>query len=85
MFLLNLVMSGTLSLMWNIFNTLQLETALPQLNISPPANVIFIGDKFDEIVNFKLATKEQIYQYVTRYLVRDIQIDKDLPADQSND
>ena len=67
-------MSGALSLMWNIFNTLQLETALPRLAVSPPANVISMGEKFEDIVNFQVVDKEVIYEYLIGFLVVDVQV-----------
>jgi hypothetical protein len=68
-FCLNLVMSGTLQMMWNIFNTLQLITALPLLNVSPPGNVISVQESFDKIVNFEMIEKDTIYSWVVSPLV----------------
>ena len=50
--------------MWNIFNTLQLVTALPDLDVSPPGNVVSIDEEFKEIVNFKIVSKDQLYSWV---------------------
>ena len=56
--LLNIVMSGTLSQLWNIFNTMQLITALPMFAINTPGNIITMNTKFAEISNFKIVEKE---------------------------
>ena len=61
---LNLVLSGTLSQLWNIFNTMQLLTALPLLDINTPSNIIELSKKFEEIANFKIVEKEQLYDWI---------------------
>ena len=63
-FVVNLLLSGTLSQLWNIFNTLQLLTALPLFAINTPGNVIAMNTKFSEIANFKLVEKEQLYDWI---------------------
>ena len=50
--LLNLVLSGTLSQLWNIFNTLQLLTSLPLFQVNTPANVVAVHATFDELSHF---------------------------------
>ena len=62
--ILNIVLSGTLSQLWNIFNTMQLLTALPMFAINTPGNVLTINDKFSEISNFKIVEKEQLYDWI---------------------
>ena len=57
-FIINLLLSGTLSQLWNIFNTLQLLTALPLFAIKTPGNVIAMNKKFSEVANFKIVEKE---------------------------
>ena len=41
-FIINLLLSGVMSQLWNIFNTLQIILALPFLTVLMPANVVFI-------------------------------------------
>ena len=62
--ILNVVLSGTLSQLWNIFNTMQLLTALPMFAINTPGNVITMNERFSEIANFKIVEKEQLYDWV---------------------
>ena len=62
--LLNLVLSGTLSQLWNIFNTMQLLTALPLFAINTPGNIIELNRRFAEVSNFKIVEKEQLYDWV---------------------
>ena len=39
---LNLILSGVMSQLWNVFNTLQIITALPLLSVILPANLTFV-------------------------------------------
>jgi len=50
--------------MWNIFNTMQLISALPTFAVKTPANLETVHKSFDEIVNFKIIRKELIYDYI---------------------
>ena len=63
-FVVNLLLSGTLSQLWNVFNTLQLLTALPLFAINTPGNVIAMNSQFSEIANFKIVEKEQLYDWI---------------------
>ena len=47
-------LSGAFSMLWNIFNTLQLLMALKLLLVNLPVNVTFIFDFLDETVNFEV-------------------------------
>ena len=60
----NILLTGTLSQMWNIFNTMQLISALPNFAVKTPANLETVHKSFDEIVNFKIVSKELIYDYI---------------------
>ena len=51
-FILNLSLNGVMSQLWNIFNTLQIIIALPLLAVIMPANVLFVKDVMDQVVNF---------------------------------
>ena len=57
-FVINLLLSGTLSQLWNVFNTLQLLTALPLFAINTPGNVLAMNSQFSQIANFKIVEKE---------------------------
>ena len=61
---INLLLSGTLSQLWNIFNTMQLLTALPLFEINTPGNIIELNKNFSEVANFKIVEKEQLYDWV---------------------
>lgn len=41
-FIINLLLNGVMSQLWNIFNTLQILMALPLLSVLVPANVQFM-------------------------------------------
>lgn len=62
--ILNIILSGTLSQLWNIFNTMQLLTSLPMFSVKTPGNVITMNENFNEIANFKIVEKEQLYDWV---------------------
>ena len=51
-FILNLFLSGVMSQLWNIFNTLQIIMALPMLTVIMPANVLEVRTVLNDIVNF---------------------------------
>ncbi len=50
--------------MWNIFNTMQLLTAIPMFAINTPSNVLFLNDEISKISNFEIVKKEQVYDWV---------------------
>ena len=62
--LLNLVLTGTMTYLWNIFNTMQLISALPTFAIKTPSNIQTIHASFDEIVNFEIVSKEELYDWI---------------------
>ena len=61
---LHIVMRGAMSQMWNIFNTMQLLTAIPLFAINAPSNVIFLNEEINKIANFEIVKKEQLYDWV---------------------
>ena len=63
-FALNLVLNGVMSQLWNVFSTLQIITAMPLLSIVLPANVIFVFDIVDGVVNFSIIPKETIQEKI---------------------
>ena len=54
-------MSGILSILWNIFNTLQLIIGTELLAILMPANIVFSFDMLADTINFQLLPKEDLY------------------------
>ena len=58
--LLNLLLSGVMSQLWNIFNTLQIILSLPLLAILLPANVQLVCEVIDKIVNTALVDKQYL-------------------------
>ena len=43
---------------------MQLLTALPMFAINTPGNVLTMNGKFNEIANFKIVEKEQLYDWI---------------------
>lgn len=62
--ILHIVMRGAMSQMWNIFNTMQLLTAIPLFAINTPSNVLFLNEEINKISNFQIVKKEQLYDWV---------------------
>lgn len=58
---MQIFLSGALSLLWNIFNTLQLVIAMKLVLISMPANVELIYELIEETVNFQIIPKDDLY------------------------
>ena len=54
-------MSGILSILWNIFNTLQLIMGTELLAILMPANIVYCFEMLSDTVNFQLLPKEDLY------------------------
>lgn len=63
-FILNLFLSGVMSQLWNIFNTLQIILSLPLLAILIPANVALVCKVIDQIVNISLVDKQWLQDKV---------------------
>ena len=63
-FILNLLLNNVMSLLWNIFNTLQIIMALPMLNVLMPANVVFVQKILDDIVNFQVVDKKTLQETI---------------------
>lgn len=59
-FFLNLLFSGVMSQLWNIFNTLQIIMALPMLAVIMPVNIVLVMEALNEIVNFSIVDKATI-------------------------
>ena len=60
-FVVQFFLSGALSLLWNIFNTLQILLALEMLNLVMPANVTVFYNLIKDTVNFQLVPKDTLY------------------------
>ena len=61
---LQFALKGAISMLWTIFNTLQLILALPLLSIQAPSNVIFMVAAVTNIINFQPIKPQQIYDWV---------------------
>ena len=57
-------MSGILSMLWNIFNTLQLIMGTELLAILMPANIVYCFRLLVNTVNFQLIPKEDLYDTI---------------------
>lgn len=55
---LNLLLAGTFTQLWNIFNTMQLISAFPTFAVKTPSNLDNIHSSFDEMINFEIVNKE---------------------------
>ena len=75
-FFLNLLFSGVMSQLWNIFNTLQIIMALPLLAVLMPANVLLVMDALNQIVNFSVVDKEIINSKIVEPLFGDEEQEK---------
>ena len=60
--ILQFFLSGALSLLWNIFNTLQILLALNLLLVDLPANITLIRDFMYDTVNFQIIDKKVLYE-----------------------
>jgi len=50
-----------MSKLWAIFNTLQLISCLPLLNLKFPANVMTVQTEYQKILNLEIIPKETVY------------------------
>jgi hypothetical protein len=60
LFAIQMVASSALSLIWPVFNTLQLIGALEELKVKLSQQVIAVFDQFKAIVNMELLPKDEI-------------------------
>ena len=60
---LNLLLAGAFTQLWNIFNTMQLISAFPTFAVKIPSNLDNIHSTFDEMINFEIVNKEQLYDW----------------------
>ena len=52
------------TILWNIFNTLQIILALPLLTVVMPANVVMVQEVIDQIVNFSVLEESTVKEKV---------------------
>jgi len=55
---------GLMSKAWATFNTLQLITSLPLLQLDMPENVLTFQKEFEKIVNLEVIPKETVLYYL---------------------
>ena len=60
-FVMQIFLNGALSLLWNIFNTLQIIFSLNLLLVIFPANLAIYYDTLYAIVNFQIIPTDAIY------------------------
>ena len=53
-FILNLFLNGVMGQLWCMFNTLQIIMAMRYLKVTMPANINFVLETLDSIVNFSI-------------------------------
>jgi len=63
-FFLQVFLSVSMSMIWNIFNTLQIITNFPLLQVLMPANVMLVQSHYQSIVNMELVPKEALYEFI---------------------
>ena len=63
-FLLNFLLNGVMSQLWNVFNTLQIIMALPLLTVIMPANIIFVQKVVNDVVNFQVIDKQTLRETI---------------------
>ena len=63
-FILNLLLNGVMSQLWNVFNTLQIIMALPLLTVIMPANIIFVQKVVNDVVNFQVIDKQTLKETI---------------------
>ena len=61
---MQIIFNGAFSMLWNVFNTLQIILALPLLLVNFPGNSTTIIESLDNIINFELIPKEDIYDAI---------------------
>ena len=63
-FIVNLLLNGVMSQLWNIFNTLQIILLLPRLAVLMPANVELVSKVVQQIVNFSPVDKVWVQEQI---------------------
>lgn len=84
-FLLNFLLSGVMSFLWNIFNTMQIITSLPLLKVKLPANVDQLHKIVLGIANFEVIDKKTIYKDYAVKLLGLNDPDLQMAKDQENE
>jgi len=63
-FIANLMMSGSLSLLWGMINALQIISHLPYFNVYMPANAQIFYTFMNNISNFDVIPTDSIFQWL---------------------
>ena len=58
------LLNGALSLLWNIFNTLQIILAMELLALQIPANINMLTDLIKDIINLEVVPTEKLYDSI---------------------
>ena len=76
-------MSGAMSHVWNIMNTLQIINTFPLYNLKIPENVIQMSLAFATISNLEVVPKEKVYKWFIAYFADDPEV-TETPMDQED-
>ena len=60
---IQILLSGSLSILWGLINALQMIVHMPFLNIIIPVNAKLVYDMLYEMATFDIIPTEAIYQY----------------------
>ena len=63
-FTMQFVLNGALSLLWNIFNTLQIIMAMELLALALPANVNMLYNLLEDTINFQPVPADTLYDSI---------------------
>ena len=61
---IQILLSGSLSILWGLINALQMIVHMPFLNIIIPVNAKLVYDMLYEMATFDIIPTEAFYQYV---------------------
>ena len=61
---LQFILKGALSLLWNVFNTLQLIMALNLMQVVLTSNIMFTFELLEDTINLQVVPKDLIYDTV---------------------
>ena len=76
-------MSGAMSHVWNIMNTLQIINTFPLYNLKIPENVIQMSLAFATFSNLEVVPKEKVYKWFIAYFADDPEV-TETPMDQED-
>ena len=64
-------MSGAMSHIWNIMNTLQIVNTFPLYSLKIPENVIQMSLAFSTFSNIEFIPKEKVYNQMITYITEE--------------